>query len=126
MTRYLRNQKIGHQVKLAVVPTLLFLSSILMALAWLGHLRYREQLGYLMALGISWMIVLPEYVLNTAATRYGIGTYSGAQMASFNLVFGVVCVAFVSYLVLGENFTDSQLVGFGLLAVAIVLITHPR
>lgn len=97
-----------------------------MALAWLGHLRFRDQVGYLMALGISWMIVLPEYILNTASTRYGYGTYSGAQMASLNLVFGVVCVALVSNLVLNENFTNIQLMGFGLLAVAIALVTHPR
>lgn len=116
----------SRKVQRAVVPAMLFLSSILMALAWLGHLRYRGEVGYLVALSMSWMIVLPEYVLNTAATRYGYGAYSGAQMASFNLVSGVVCVALISSIVLGESFTVLQLVGFALLAVAIVLITWPR
>jgi uncharacterized protein len=120
------NHKMSHKIKVVAIPALMFLSSVLMALAWLGHLRFRDEIGFLIALGVSWLIVLPEYVLNTAATRYGYGTYSGAQMASFHLVFGVVCVAFVSHIVLGEVFTQMQLVGLVLMTVAIVLITFRR
>ena len=110
-------------MKAILVPLFMFLSSCLMALAWLGHLRYRDQISFWMALGVSWFLVLPEYILNVAATRFGYGTYSGAQMASFHLAFGVVCVALVSRFVLGERLVASQLLGFALLAVAIVLIT---
>jgi uncharacterized protein len=110
-------------MKEVAVPALMLLSSVLMSLAWLGHLRYRNRIGFLTALSMSWLIVLPEYILNTAATRYGYGTYTGAEMASFRLAFGVVCIALVSHYVLGERFTRSQLTGFVLLAVAIVLIT---
>lgn len=42
-----------------------------MSLAWLGHLRYRDSIGFWTALALSWLLVLPEYVLNYAATRYG-------------------------------------------------------
>jgi uncharacterized protein (DUF486 family) len=66
-----------------------------------------------------------KLILNVGATRYGYGTYSGGQMASFHLAFGVLCVAFVSRFVLNEQFTTMQFAGFGLLAVAIVLITYP-
>jgi uncharacterized protein len=111
-------------VKILLVPLFMFLSSCLMALAWLGHLRYRDQIGFWTALGGSWLLVLPEYVLNVAATRFGYGTYNGAQMASFHLAFGVVCVALVSRYVLGETLAMSQIVGFGLLAIAIVLIIY--
>jgi hypothetical protein len=48
----------------------------------------------------------------------------GAQMASFHLAFGVVCVALVSRFVLDERISVSQMLGFGLQAVAIVLITY--
>ncbi|HEX3582066.1 MAG TPA: DMT family protein, partial [Thermoanaerobaculia bacterium] len=92
----------GKEMKAVVVPVFMFLSSCLMALAWLGHLRYRDKIGFSTALGVSWLLVLPEYVLNVGATRFGYGTYSGAQMASFHLAFGVVCVALVSRFVLGE------------------------
>lgn len=111
-------------MKAVLVPVFMLLSSCLMALAWLGHLRFREHIGFWTALGASWLLVLPEYVLNVAATRFGYGTYNGAQMASFHLAFGVVCVALVSRFVLGESFALSQLIGFALLAVAIVLITY--
>lgn len=112
-------------MKEVIVPVLLFLSSTLMALAWLGHLRYRKQIGYLTALGASWLIVLPEYMLNTGATRYGYGAYTGAEMASFRLAFGVVCIGLISHFLLGERFSRQQLVGFVMLTVAIVLITVP-
>lgn len=111
-------------MKAVLVPAFMFLSSCLMAMAWLGHLRFRDKIGFWAALGASWLLVLPEYVLNVAATRFGYGTYNGAQMASFHLAFGVVCVALVSRFVLGERIGLSQALGFVLLAGAIVLITR--
>ena len=65
-----------------------------------------------------------EYVLNVAATRYGYGTYSGAQMATFHLAFGIVCVALVSRFILGEPLTTKQVLGFALLVVGTVLVTY--
>jgi len=111
-------------MKTVLVPLFMFLSSCLMALAWLGHLRFRDQIGFWTALAASWLLVLPEYLLNVAATRFGYGAYSGAQMASLHLAFGVVWVAIVSRLVLREPLAMSQLIGFALLAVATVLITY--
>ena len=46
-------------------------------------------------------------------------------MASFHLVSGVFCVALVSRYLHGETFQTSQLVGFGLLAIAMVLVLRP-
>lgn len=109
--------------KLLLVPFLMLFSSGLMALAWLGHLRFRDSIGFGAALALSWLLVLPEYVLNVGATRYGYGTYTGAQMASFHLAFGVVAVALVARFVLGEQLTAVQWIGFALLAVATGLIT---
>ncbi len=71
---------------------------------------------------MSWGIVLPEYVLNVAATRHGYGTFTGAEMASFHLFSGVVCVGLVSRYVLGEALAPRQLVGFALLAAGMLLI----
>ena len=50
------------EMKLVLVPVFMFLSSCLMALAWLGHLRFRNHIGFWTALGASWLLVLPEYV----------------------------------------------------------------
>lgn len=104
-----------------LVPLTLLLSSVIMALAWLGHLRFQHW-RIPTALAVSWVLVLPEYFLNVAATRWGHGTFTGAQMASLNLCTGVLCVALVSRYLLEERLSSKQLAGFGLMAAAIVLI----
>ncbi|MCL4233584.1 MAG: DMT family protein [Deltaproteobacteria bacterium] len=103
------------------VPIMIFLSGAFMATAWLGHLRIRER-GFLVALALSWLIVLPEYVLNVLATRLGYGTYSGAQMAAFHLFSGVICVVLVSKFLLRETLHYHQYIGMGLLALGMVLV----
>ncbi len=108
-------------MKLVLVPLMIFASGAFMAVAWLGHLRFRER-GFFMALAMSWAIVLPEYILNVTATRYGYGTYTGAQMASFHLASGVVCVALVSRFVLGERLDGRQGLGLALLAAGMMLM----
>jgi uncharacterized protein (DUF486 family) len=105
-----------------IVPAMLVLSAIMMSMAWLGHLRFKDSWSFWTALGLSWMLVLPEYVLNTAATRMGHGQWSGAQMAAIHLASGAICVALVSRFVLGEALSLQQWMGFGLMVVAIFLI----
>ena len=46
-----------------VVPVMLFTSSVIMAFAWLGHLRFRAYSMWVALLG-SWFLVIPEYMLN--------------------------------------------------------------
>ncbi len=43
-------------------------------------------------------------------------------MAAFRLCSGVACVAIVSRLVLEEDLSTRKLLGFGLMAIAMVLI----
>ncbi len=109
-------------MKLVLVPALIFLSGAFMATAWLAHLRYKTTLGFGAALMISWSLVLPEYALNVFATRFGFGTFTGAQMAALHLCSGLVCVALVSRLFLKEAFELPQLLGFVLLAAGMVLL----
>ncbi|MEM6732220.1 MAG: DMT family protein [Myxococcota bacterium] len=104
-------------------PALLFLSSFIMAFAWLGHLRFRHW-RLSAALFGSWLLVLPEYLLNVFSTRWGHSVYSGAQMATFNLSTGVVCVALVSHFVLKEDLTKRQMLGFALMIVAVAFIMY--
>jgi uncharacterized protein (DUF486 family) len=111
-------------MQLYVVPLLLFGSSVLMAFAWLGHIRFR-QYRYTTALLVSWCVVLPEYVLNIIAFRWGHGTYQGGEMAAMNLGFGVVCVALVARYFLGEVLNRRQIVGFAIMAVAVFLVLYP-
>jgi len=103
------------------VPLMLFASSVLMAFAWLGHIRFRHY-RYILALAASWMLVLPEYVLNISAIRWGHGTYEGGEMAAMNLSAGVICVALVSRFFLKEQIKVRQWIGFGLMTVAVCLV----
>ena len=107
-----------------IVPLMLLTSSVLMALAWLGHVRFRERIPFVIAVLASWLLVLPEYVLNVVAIRWGHEFYSGGAMASFNLCTGVLCVALVSRFVLGEPISRRQVLGFVLMAAAVVLVVY--
>ena len=106
----------------ALVVVMLIASSGMMAMAWLGHLRFEGVWSFWTALVVSWFIVLPEYALNTTATRAGYGAFSGAQMASIHLSSGVVCVALVSKIVLEEPLTLRMFLGFVTMFVAVLLI----
>jgi uncharacterized protein (DUF486 family) len=108
-----------------VVPLMLSAASLFMAFAWIGHLRFKE-LPFLYALGLCWLLVLPEYYLNVKAIRMGYRIYSGAQMAAFRLCSGVVFVALVARFVLNEELGGRQLLGFGVMFVAMLLIAFPE
>ena len=66
-----------------LVPLMLFASSILMAFAWIGHVKFKHK-GFFVALIFSWLLVLPEYLLNVSAIRWGVGTYKPSEMAAMN------------------------------------------
>lgn len=110
-------------MKLILVPIMLFVSSLLMAFAWLGHIKFPHK-GFVVALLISWILVLPEYILNVSAIRYGHGVYTGGEMAAFNLGSGVLCVALVSRLFLKEHLNNFQIAGFFLMTWAILLVVY--
>lgn len=106
-----------------VVPLMLFVSSVLMALAWIGHIRFRRK-GFWFALIVSWLLVLPEYILNVSAIRYGHGMFAGGQMAAMNLSSGVICVALVARFFLHEHLSRRQVFGFLLMVVAVTLVVY--
>ena len=108
-------------MQLYLVPALLFASSFVMAFAWLGHMRYQQE-TFGKALLVSWLLVLPEYLLNIFAIRWGHGTYEGGEMAAINLCSGVLCVALVSRYFLNEHLSPRQILGFGLMAAAVLLV----
>jgi len=108
-------------MELYLVPLMLFISSILMAFAWLGHIKFREK-TFIQALIFSWLLVLPEYLLNVSAIRWGIGTFEPSEMAAMNLCTGVICIAFVSKIFLGEKLNPLKIVGFILMAISVVLV----
>ncbi len=109
-----------------MVPLMLTLSSAIMAAAWLGHLKYKENLSFWTATLAAWFIVLPEYLLNISAIRWGIKKYTPSQMAAMNLSSGVIFIALVSHFFLGEALTTRKYIGFALMTVAMILITGAK
>ena len=104
-----------------LVPLMLFASSILMAFAWIGHVKYKHK-GFFVALVFSWLLVLPEYLLNVSAIRWGVGTYQPSEMAAMNLSTGVLCIALVSKMFLGERLGSRKVYGFILMAISVILV----
>jgi uncharacterized protein (DUF486 family) len=100
---------------------MLLMAGFLMSFAWIGHLKFKSW-SFLTALAVSWLLVLPEYILNVFSVRWGRGLFSGAQMASIHLGSGVLCVALIARLYLGETLSWSQFAGFALMGIAIALI----
>lgn len=109
-----------------LVPIMLILSSAIMAMAWLGHLKYKEDLSFLSAALFAWLLVLPEYILNVSAIRWGISVYQPSEMAAMNLSSGIIFIALVSHFFLGEELTIQKYIGFGLMIVAMVLISESK
>lgn len=105
---------------------MLILSSAIMAIAWLGHLKYKENLSFWIATLVAWLIVLPEYLLNISAIRWGVKKYTPSQMAAMNLSSGVVFIALVSHFFLDEALTTRKYIGFVIMTVAMVLITGAK
>lgn len=108
-------------MEIYLVPLMLFASSILMAFAWIGHIKFKDK-SFFIALVFSWLLVLPEYLLNVSAIRWGIGTYQPSEMAAINLCTGVLCIALVSKIFLGEKLSTRKIFGFVLMAISVVLV----
>ena len=100
---------------------MLLASSVLMAFAWIGHVKFKNK-SFLMALIFSWLLVLPEYLLNVSAIRWGIGTYQPSEMAAMNLSTGVLCVALVSKMFLGEKLSARKVFGFILMGISVIFV----
>lgn len=115
-----------NKLRIYLIPIMLTLSSAIMAMAWLGHLKYKEDLSFLMAALLAWLLVLPEYILNVSAIRWGVGVYQPSEMGAMNLSSGIVFIALVSHYFLGEEITIQKYIGFGLMIIAMVLIAEPK
>ncbi|MDX1455352.1 MAG: DMT family protein [Gammaproteobacteria bacterium] len=120
-----KSRQKDHQGQLLylIVPAMLLTSSAIMATAWLGHLRFKEDLTFMMATLFAWLLVLPEYALNIMALRIGYKKFTGGQMGAFRLCTGVVCIALVSIYVLGEQLTGQKMLGFAIMGVSMILIS---
>lgn len=61
----------------ALTVLLLLASNTFMTFAWYYHVKQKKW-TLLAAIGISWLIALPEYILQVPANRYGHQEHGGA------------------------------------------------
>lgn len=96
---------------------LLICSNVFMTMAWYGHLKFKSHALWLVILA-SWMIALPEYILQVPANRFGHGMFSAAQLKIIQeiisiSVFIVFCMAYLK-----EPIRWNHAVSFLLIAAA--------
>jgi uncharacterized protein (DUF486 family) len=109
----------------AWAPILLLIgSNVFMTFAWYGHLKFKTT-TLLTAILVSWMIALPEYILQVPANRIGHGYYSAAQLKTLQeiITLSVFCVFSVTYL--GESLRWNHLVAFALIAAGAYFMFLP-
>ena len=94
---------------------LLLASNIFMTLAWYGHLKFKTT-SLIVVIAVSWMIALPEYILQVPANRIGHGYFSAAELKTIQEVITLLVFAGFSVFWLKESLTWNHAIGFCLIA----------
>jgi hypothetical protein len=97
---------------------LLVASNVFMTVAWYGHLRHTG-VALWKAILVSWLIALPEYMLQVPANRWGYGSFSAFQLKIIQEVITLAVFVVFALLYLGEKPQWNHLVSFGLLVGAV-------
>jgi uncharacterized protein len=117
------------QARVLGTIALLFLSNTFMTFAWYFHLkRHAWPLG--LAIGLSWLMALPEYSLQVPANRLGHvgwgGPLSAPQLKIIQETVTLIVFGVFSTWVLKERIRVNELIAFGLILVAVVIAMAGR
>lgn len=108
------------------LPTVLLLvaSNTFMTFAWYYHVK-KQAWPLVAAIAISWLIALPEYLLQVPANRLGHhnfgGPFSAPQLKIIQEAVTLCVFGVFSVWVLGEKPRVNELVAFGLIMAAVVV-----
>lgn len=106
---------------------LLIASNCFMTWAWYGHLK-KTAWPLLLAIGVSWLIALPEYALQVPANRLGHighgGPFTAPQLKVIQEAITLVVFAVFSIVVLKEKPRVNEYIAFALIlaGVAVAMI----
>jgi uncharacterized protein len=100
-------------------------SNIFMTFAWYGHLKHRN-VALPIAIGVSWLIALAEYMLAVPANRIGAGVYTVAELKTIQEAITLVVFSVFSVTYLGEPLKLTTLVGFAFIFVGAVFVFMNR
>ncbi len=108
-----------------LMPVLLLIASnAFMTFAWYYHVK-RQTWSLLTAIAISWMIALPEYILQVPANRWGHvdhgGVYTLPQLKIIQE--GITLAVFTAFtlLVAKEKIRLNDAIAFGLVFLAVLV-----
>ncbi len=73
--------------------SLLLISNVFMTFAWYGHLKDLKHKPLYVAILVSWLIALAEYVFQVPANRTGINHFSLAQLKIIQEIITMVVFA---------------------------------
>ena len=108
---------------------LLLASNVFMTTAWYLHLK-KQGWTLLAAIGISWLIALPEYCLQVPANRLGHvdhgGPFTAAQLKVMQEGITLVVFSVFAVFVLKEKLRWNDMVAFGLVMAAVVVSVMGR
>jgi uncharacterized protein (DUF486 family) len=103
---------------------LLILSNLFMTFAWYGHLKFKTSPLFIV-IAVSWLIALPEYILQVPANRYGHGYFSAAELKTIQEVITLSIFMVFSVLYLGEAIRWNHAIGFALIALGAGFVFKP-
>jgi uncharacterized protein len=103
---------------------LLVASNVFMTVAWYGHLKFRAK-PLITAIAVSWLIALPEYMLQVPANRFGYGKLSGFQLKVLQEVITLTVFIVFAWLYLGESFRWNYAISFLLILLAVWFAFRP-
>ena len=100
---------------------LLALSSLLMNLAWYGHLKAPHRALWVAVL-LSWGVAFFEYMLAVPANRIGAQTYSLAELKTIAEICSLIGFVIVAWALFGIRPGLNQAIGFMLMAAGAVFV----
>jgi uncharacterized protein (DUF486 family) len=130
-----------------ITVLLLICSNAFMTMAWYGHLKFKTA-PLLAAIFVSWLIALPEYMLQVPANRYGHVSeeeiagdaahapggwrqwwrmeFSAPQLKILQEVITISVFVVFNFLYLQEKIRPTDWAAFVLIILAIVVMMAPR
>ena len=100
---------------------LLTISNIFMTFAWYGHLKFR-QAPLFRVIVISWGIAFFEYCFQVPANRIGSYEFSAVQLKTIQEVITLAVFCVFSVLYLREPLKWNYVLGFSMMAGAVLVI----
>ena len=111
-------------MRVLLTVCLLICSNIFMTWAWYGHLK-KSGWTIPLAIGVSWLIALPEYIFQVPANRIGHtslgGPFTAAQLKVLQEAITLTVFVAFSILVLRERPRPNEYIAFALIFAGVTV-----